>query len=155
MPCHGMLCHELAEFKLTRWAVINVRLTVVSTVSRETFTGVTARTVHAAATVVAGVLFAFVHIFTAACTYIIVNRYHNSMSLPAIYINICGFVLKEHSHTLPTSGTSTSIRGVVCSWLTYSSPLTWMWSTRNLFDFTVFACFDSTNIFSPDNNPLN
>ena len=57
--------------KLTGRAVVNVCLTVVSAVSWLTFTYVAALTVHAATTVFARILFALIHILTAALTYTI------------------------------------------------------------------------------------
>lgn len=62
------------KVKLTGCAVVNVRLTVVSAVSRLTYTGVAALAVDAAAAVFARGLFAFVHVLTAACAYIVASK---------------------------------------------------------------------------------
>lgn len=60
--------------RLTWRAVVDVRLTVVSAVSRLTPARVAALIVHAAAAISARVLLAFIHIFTAAWTYTIVKE---------------------------------------------------------------------------------
>lgn len=65
---------ELAVKKLTGGAVINVCLTVVSGVSRQTFACVTALVVYAFTTISAWVVFAFIHILIAALTYAIMNK---------------------------------------------------------------------------------
>lgn len=57
---------KLAVVKLTWSTVVNVNLTVMSTVARLTFARVTPWAVHAAATVFAWILFAFINILTAA-----------------------------------------------------------------------------------------
>lgn len=81
----------------------------MSAVSGLTSTRVATLVVHTTTTIFAWVLFAFIHIISAA-------------------------------RTLPTSRTSAGVRGVVCSWTTHSSVLTWTRSAGRLFHLTVFTC---------------
>lgn len=57
---------KLAVVKLTWSTVVDVNLTVMSTVARLTFARVTPWAVHAVATIFAWILFAFINILTAA-----------------------------------------------------------------------------------------
>lgn len=79
--------------QLTGRTIINVCLTVVSTVSQWTFASVTAWAVHAVASISAGVLFAFIDILTAlfAYTLILEQTVVNKASLYYLFIFMTHF----------------------------------------------------------------